>query len=286
MDDDGVAHDDHPVDEDEPAASEVHTVDTSILPADAPSPMPTDKCFHRGRANRSLIKRPRGRPPLMQSTDRSMSGSAISRMALNKHTTSMIPVKVSSSQAKLQLVNTITTSAAAASFNPSSYHARFSHPSYEEVAHKLLSFLMISEPMTAADLYEEFCEVPEDMIISMLEVLNTLGVVIKAQSRDSPKMHVEELDVYALTDFCKFSSELSYQQIAQETAQKLLELQIVKGRIRKLEDLTSLELTIEERTRRLSDLLQAFVGANPELRSDNLYDELIQCFEQPDTDSI
>lgn len=123
---------------------------------------------------------------------------------------------------------------------------------------------------------------PEDMIVGVLDVLSTLGIVIQARSRD-----VQEMDVYALADFSKFSTELlSYQQITQETAQKLEELRLVKGRIRELHELTSLELTPEDRSRRLSVLLQAFAKADPELRTDSLYDELFKYFEQPSTDSI
>ena len=127
---------------------------------------------------------------------------------------------------------------------------------------------------------------PQDMIVGVLDVLNTLGVVIQARSRDIPTVDVNEMDVYALADFSKFSTELSYQQIAQETAQKLEELRLVKGRLRELCELTSLELTPEDRSRRLSDLLQAFARTDPELRTDSLYEDLFKYFEQRYTGPI
>jgi hypothetical protein len=294
-------------DEHDPAASADQMIDADLLqpqgvfPAsDDPSPSPILapgkglRAIRRDKSIRSLVKRPRGRPPLIQS-NRNTSNDAIGRTRPFNNSSSVlklpptIPVKaaVSSSHSKLQLVNMLTTSSSPAAYDPSSYHEELPRPSYEEVVHKLLPFLMISEPVTASDLFEEFCEVPEDMIVGVLDVLSTLGIVIQAHSRDVPTVGVQEMDVYALADFNKFSTELlSYQQITQETAQKLEELRLVKGRIRELHELTSLELTPEDRSRRLSDLLQAFAKADPELRTDSLYDELFKYFEQPSTDSI
>lgn len=304
-----VGHDPPDVeDEHDPAASADQMADVDLLQpkgvfpaADDPSPCPILapgkglRAIRRDKGNRSLVKRPRGRPPLIQS-NRNTCNDAIGRTRpFNSSSSSVlklpptIPVKaaVSSSHSKLQLVNMLTTSSSPAAYDSSSYHEELPRPSYEEVVHKLLPFLMISEPMTASVLFEEFCEVPEDMIVGVLDVLSTLGIVIQARSRDVPTVDVQEMDVYALADFSKFSTELlSYQQITQETAQKLEELRLMKGRIRELHELTSLELTPEDRSRRLSDLLQAFAKADPELRTDSLYDELFKYFEQPSTDSI
>lgn len=307
MDDDIIVGHDPPEGEDEheSAVSADQVVDTALLqpkevdPSHRPIPVPGKglRAIRRDKGNsRSLVKRPRGRPPLIQST-RTTCNDAIGRTRpFNSSSSSSsvlklpptIPVKaaVSSSQSKLQLVNMMTTSSSPATYDPSSHHEELPRPSYEEVVHKLLPFLMISEPVTASGLFEEFCEVPQDMIVGVLDVLNTLGVVIQARSRDIPTVDVQEMDVYALADFSKFSTELSYQQIAQETAQKLEELRLVKGRLRELCELTSLELTPEDRSRRLSDLLQAFARTDPELRTDSLYEDLFKYFEQRYTGPI
>lgn len=311
MDDDIIVGYDPPEDGDEhePAASSDRVVDTSLLQpqgifpiaVDVPNPIPVPgkglRAIRRDKGtSRSLVKRPRGRPPLIQST-RNVCNDPIGRTRPSNSSSSStvlklppsIPVRaaISSSHSKLQLVNMLTTSSSPATYDLSSYHEELPRPSYEEVVHKLLPFLMISEPVTASDLFDEFCEVPKDMIVGALDVLSTLGVVIQARSRNDPKMDVKEMEVYALADFSKFSTELlSYPQIAQETAQKLEELRLVKGRLRKLCELSSLELTPEERSRRLSDLLQAFASADPELRNDSLYEELFNYFDQPYPDSI
>lgn len=113
-------------------------------------------------------------------------------------------------------------------------------PSAAEVTNKVLAIIMVSEPLTLADMCKQLQELPRDSIQAVLEVLQVLGLVVqlsttKEVAGTKPNSSNNMTYVYALTEFAKFSTAFPITQAESEIKSMQAKTRDVRSRIEELQ---------------------------------------------------
>lgn len=93
----------------------------------------------------------------------------------------------------------------------SEQHSKVTRPSATEVANHLFRILLVSEPLSVADLCKQLPEIPRDSVQNVLEVLQALGIIaqsasIKESTSSRSSSTTNLISMYSLTDYAKFSA--------------------------------------------------------------------------------
>lgn len=255
------------------------------------------------------IKRPRGRPPLQQSIITSSKGSikhGVSSSSVvpknqsyksltHQHTNTMklvqsIPLvhNITSdnniNNPYSNICNTATSSGLSNIVNSEVVDVPKVHrPSYYDVTNKILSTLMIKEPLSLLDIFKQFTDIPKEYIQNVLEVLQTMGIVIQLQSNDSTTK--KDNIYYTIIEYSKFNTIFPFTQIPNETKCKLENLKIINNRIKILEELTLKDITPEVRFNELYDIIHNYSidgltnSIDCNIKDEILYKSLIQLLD-------
>lgn len=201
------------------------------------------------------IKRPRGRPPLCQNkkvaTEQRvvnikspvLSSFTPSTQAIqihSKQTLPTIPLQPSNSVFEQnKSAGTFKSSTSSQSLeisklpqnqNNSSQHTSnntSSIPRQLLPTQKILAKLMIDNPLTVANLMTILPEIPKDVIVSTLDILQVLGYVMKYKC----KVGADTSTVYALKGMEKISISSELSNITSTTSAMLQHVSIVEARI-------------------------------------------------------
>ena len=217
-------------------------------------------------------KRPRGRPPLVTSKPTKFVAKVPPVAAKSLVTAPSKPILVSqhkaanapsgnvahpTSQVKpLSLAGSAPLSAASShpsqSQVPSSsgtavdsstneageQQSKLPRPSASEVTNKLLAVLMVSDPISVAELCKQLPELPRESIQSVLEVLQVLGLIVQMMSSKetgSKSSSANIVYLYALSEFAKFGAPFQITQLQAEMRNNQKTTVEVKSRLEELQ---------------------------------------------------
>lgn len=113
-------------------------------------------------------------------------------------------------------------------------------PSATEVTNKVLAVLMVSEPLTLADLCKQLPDLPRDSIQAVLEVLQVLALVVQLsttkEAAASKSLSVNnQTFVFSLTEFAKFHTAFPITAIESEVKIMQSRNRDVRSRIEELQ---------------------------------------------------
>lgn len=190
-------------------------------------------------SNSPLIKRPRGRPPLnaagvpipFPSTSTASSiTTTVGRKSSQPPSSSQANVAPNSSlpnSAPLSSTNGTNTnpkSSAASNTNGGNdgEPIKIPRPTYKFVVSKVLSKLMVSDPISASDLTKILPDCPKDMIHSVLEISQVLGMVIQSKAKEGLRHdYPAGTIVYSLINYVKGPSAISLDKIEADIAERV-----------------------------------------------------------------
>jgi hypothetical protein len=214
------------------AASALSTVDMFFKPQRATT---------AGQAAAEQVKRPRGRPPLIpgigtKTKTTSKQGTGSSKLRLH-----FVPTPSLSSY---EYKPSAKGSKKAKEYNPweeTVVHVPKPRPLAQETARKVMHALMLSDPMSLADLCKYCPDCSRESVQGVLEVLQVVGVVVQLTNKDAPKPHsASNVGVFCLAEFSKFDfscamislkEEVEVREDANRKVAKRLETLQVRGRI-------------------------------------------------------
>jgi hypothetical protein len=95
-------------------------------------------------------------------------------------------------------------------------------PSYKFVVGKVLSKLMVSDPISLADLIKLFSDCPKDMIHSVLEIGQVLGIVIQSKAKDGLREdYPAGTLVYSLVNYVKGPNAMSLDKLEDDILRRM-----------------------------------------------------------------
>lgn len=165
-------------------------------------------------------KRPRGRPPLATGTAPTFSQSSIRKLmtapsSSQLSSTSIIPPTFPNSTSK---GTTSNQNNATNEGEP----VKIPRPTHKYVVSKVLSKLMVSDPISASDLTKLLPDCPKDMIHSVLEISQVLGMVIQSKAKEGfkPDYPAGTL-VYSFINYVKCPNPVPLDRMEQDIADKI-----------------------------------------------------------------
>lgn len=214
-------------------------------------------------SNSSLnpTKRPRGRPPLQNkknsldpSTETSVDSSPqASPLSLPPPTPVNLilppPVTLPPVQVTKQVVATIASNPivadAASTTNPGSttqeHPTKAPRPAFKTVVQKVLSKLMISDPVSVNELTKKLVDIPRDMIQSVIEITQVFGLIIQRKAKDGYRPDCPAgTVVYSLNHFAKVYDPIPIDKIEEDMEQRIVDTEKCKYRLEALKVLNSI----------------------------------------------
>ena len=223
----------------------------------------------------NIMKRPRGRPPLISNKIKMMPKPVIPlRPFINA-------VPPPAAAPKSSLSSSSSQSKFPATFQISGPPAepevpKAVRPSALVVANRVFSKLMTSDPLSTADL-TKILDAPRDLIQSVLDVMQVMGVVVSLKLKDGYSgSSVTGANLYSLVNFTKSATPIQLNALADEVAIRLDNDSRNQQRIKELQELTSKEMSATERTEALRALIDKFLLQQPNLWDDPMYRAIIE----------
>lgn len=113
-------------------------------------------------------------------------------------------------------------------------------PPYKMVADKVVSKLMVSDPLSLSDLTKKLLDCPRDMIQAVLDILQVLGVVVQHKAKDNLRAEYPSgVAVFSLIQFVKSPTPVELHELHDEIIRKSCQIQRVDLRLSELEVLFS-----------------------------------------------
>jgi hypothetical protein len=233
----------------------------------------------------SLVKRPRGRPPLVMNKAKSTAKPTV----LPRPTISVtVPINLKSqfSQQVSSLPKHLTPSVQVGHLNPPPLETevvKSVRPSITLITERVISKLMTSDPLSVADLVARLPDAPREIIQSALDVLQVMGIAMAVKTKDSGDTvsvqisNSSSVNLYALTGYARTHSAVKLCAVAEDTALKVEQLTQTRIRMTALQELTLQEgMTGNERAIALTALLDRFLLEEPRLWDDPLYRAILE----------
>lgn len=109
-------------------------------------------------------------------------------------------------------------------------------PPYKVVADKVVSKLMVSDPISLSDLTKKLVDCPRDMIQAVLDILQVLGVVVQHKAKDNLKAEYPSgVAVFSLIHFVKTPYPVGLHELHDDIIKKSSQIQRVDSRLKQLE---------------------------------------------------
>jgi hypothetical protein len=190
-------------------------------------------------------KRPRGRPPLgpKRLTESFSSTSKLPASQIENGQIEANPDVVTLNRGGNDSINSnnysnIATSANTQNNGPSgNENTRAARPNYRYVVNKVLTRLMISDPISATDLSKLLSDCPRDMIHSVLDISQVVGIAIQSKAKEGLRPdYPSGTIVYSLSNYVKGPAAVSIDQIEEDistrcererkTSKRIIELSV------------------------------------------------------------
>jgi hypothetical protein len=176
----------------------------------------------------SSSKRPRGRPPLAVVPTKKSSSSSFSSSFLS-HSGSNSNLYGSFGGDNYDISGNAPSSSTAPNNSSTSNNnseggttVKIPRPSYKFVVGKVLSKLMVSDPISSSDLMKILADCPKDMIHSVLEISQVLGIVIQSKSKEGLKPdYPAGTIVYSLVNYVKGSNAVSLDKLEEDIKNRI-----------------------------------------------------------------
>jgi hypothetical protein len=178
----------------------------------------------------SSSKRPRGRPPLAVAPPKKSSSSSSSSSSFLSHSGSNNNLYGSFGGDNCDFSSSNMPSGSTAPNNSSTSNnnseggttVKIPRPSYKFVVGKVLSKLMVSDPISSSDLMKILADCPKDMIHSVLEISQVLGIVIQSKSKEGLKQdYPAGTIVYSLVNYVKGSNAVSLDKLEEDIKNRI-----------------------------------------------------------------
>jgi hypothetical protein len=192
-----------------------------------------------------ISKRPRGRPPL---GPKKLTASSSSTSKLSASQTEICQIEANPDALTLNRsgndsVNSnnhsnISTSTNTQTNGPSgNENTRAARPNYRYVVNKVLTRLMVSDPISATDLSKLLSDCPRDMIHSVLDISQVIGLAIQSKAKEGLRSdYPSGTIVYSLSNYVKGPSAVSIDRIEEDisarcererkTSKRIIELNV------------------------------------------------------------
>jgi hypothetical protein len=166
-------------------------------------------------------KRPRGRPPLNKAT----VPIAPSVMLAVDGSVKLLPHAKAASGTRaafsIPTSNNPKSSNVAASDSNHVESVKMIRPPVAAATRSVIAKLMTSDPLTGVDIAKSLSDTPKDLILSILDVLQVMGIVVQykppKESRTSASEHSSPSPYFALAGFARALSAIDITKIESET---------------------------------------------------------------------
>lgn len=224
----------------------------------------------------NIMKRPRGRPPLISNKIKLMPKPTmplrpfLNAVSSTSGATPKAALSSSSSQPKFPATFQLNGPAA----EPEA--PKQARPSALVVANRVFTKLMTSDPLSTADL-TKLLDAPRDLIQSVLDVMQVMGVVISLKLKDGYSgSSVSGANLYSLANFTKSPTAVQLNALVDEVAIRIENTNRNQQRIKELQELTTKEMSAADRTEALRALIDKFLLQQPNLWDDPMYRAIIE----------
>ena len=193
----------------------------------------------------SSLNRPRGRPPILNGTEslgdfpaplsnkRSSSNAGILKTSSSANFPPLPPNSTSGSNGNNGTTNSSASNAGASGAtkgNEAEGAIKIPRPTYKFVVGKVLAKLMVSDPISLADLIKLLNDCPKDMIHSVLEISQVLGIVIQSKAKEGLKEdYPAGTLVFSLINYVKGPNPVALDKL-EEDIQNRMEYEMLSTR--------------------------------------------------------